>query len=54
MSAILIPLAIIEFLVIIILLIGWGTARIKISELKKDNQKLLRRLQIISRSKIVD
>jgi len=51
---ILIPLMIIETIIVVILLGLLISAKTQISQLKRDNRELLRRLGLLSRSKIMD
>lgn len=54
MSIILIPIVIIETIAIVVLLAALASVKAQTNQLKKDNRELLRRLRLVSRSKIVD
>jgi len=54
MEAIFIFLAVIEGLIILVLLIMLVGLKTKISRLQNDNRELIRRLKLVSKSKIVE
>lgn len=43
-----------ESIAVVVLLVSLASARAQIARLKEDNGELLRRLRVLSRSKIVD